>query len=70
MPAGQGTYDSLCTTVRVLSKARAVVLIVLDGANGSGVAVQQHEAPMPPRELAARLQLIVEELLAIPPGEV
>jgi len=37
---GPGRYDSLATQARVMSKAAAIVLIVVDGNKGSGFAVQ------------------------------
>jgi hypothetical protein len=44
MAAGPGKYDALATTVREAARARAVVLIVVDGEHGSGFSVQMREA--------------------------
>jgi hypothetical protein len=44
---GPGKYDDETTMVRMGTKARAVVLIVLDGREGSGFSVQA-----PPHVLA------------------
>jgi hypothetical protein len=40
MALGPGKYDAIATTAREVAKARAVVLIVLDGTRGSGFSVQ------------------------------
>jgi len=40
MPMGAGKYDNVCTAVREEAKARAVILIVLDGVRGTGMSVQ------------------------------
>jgi anion-transporting ArsA/GET3 family ATPase len=40
MPLGPGKYDDLCTAAREAAKARGVLLIVIDGAHGSGFACQ------------------------------
>jgi hypothetical protein len=41
---GPGKYDALATTVREAARARAVVVIVVDGEHGSGFSVQMREA--------------------------
>jgi hypothetical protein len=40
MPLGPGKYDALCTHVLEQTKARGVLLIVLDGDQGNGFACQ------------------------------
>jgi len=40
MPVGPGKYDDACTAVRVATEAHAIVLIVIDGNQGSGFSVQ------------------------------
>lgn len=40
MPVGPGKYDALCTKVRLEAKARAAIVIVLDGELGSGFSCQ------------------------------
>lgn len=43
MATGPGKYDDLCTQVRVQTKAAAVIVIVLNGENGSGFSCQIQE---------------------------
>lgn len=43
MTQGAGKYDSLCTGVRIASSAEGVVLIVINGYEGSGFSVQGPE---------------------------
>lgn len=43
MVIGPGKYDAQCTAAREATKARGVVLIVIDGEKGAGFEVQ---APM------------------------
>ncbi len=40
MPMGPGRYDDLCTYVREQAKARAAIVIVLDGEKGNGFSCQ------------------------------
>lgn len=40
MPIGPGKYDDLCTLVRKRTKARCAIVIVIDGAKGSGFSCQ------------------------------
>lgn len=40
MPLGPGKYDAECTEMRERLKAGGVVLLVIDGAHGSGFAAQ------------------------------
>jgi len=40
MPLGPGKYDSLCTKVREEAKARGVIVIVIEGKEGSGFSCQ------------------------------
>jgi hypothetical protein len=40
MPIGPGKYDDACTTARIATGARAVVLVVIGGRDGSGFSVQ------------------------------
>lgn len=37
---GPGKYDPVCTVARTATEAAGVVLIVIDGNNGSGFSVQ------------------------------
>jgi hypothetical protein len=43
MAKGPGKYDPLVTIVREATEARAVILLVIEGSEGSGFAVQQEE---------------------------
>lgn len=52
-PETPGKYDAACTVARESCKARGVVLIVIDGAEGHGFSVQ-----VPPE-----LRLHIPELL-------
>ena len=40
MPLGAGKYDDLCTEVREKAKARAAIVIIVDGEKGSGFSCQ------------------------------
>lgn len=40
MPRGPGKYDGVATLARELTGAQAVVLVVFDGADGSGFSIQ------------------------------
>lgn len=43
MPIGPGKYDAVCTEVRTETAAKGVIVIVIDGALGTGFSIQ---APM------------------------
>lgn len=40
---GPGKYDEVCTVARGMTKAKAVIVIVFDGINGSGFSVQAED---------------------------
>jgi hypothetical protein len=40
MAIGPGKYDALATVAREAAKAKAVILLVIDGNKGSGFSVQ------------------------------
>lgn len=40
MAIGQGKYDDLCTYVRAQTQAAGVIVLVIDGAKGSGFSCQ------------------------------
>lgn len=61
MTHGPGKYDHLATHVRSETNAAAVVVIVLDGNQGSGFAVQTH-AIADVRALAAALRSAAEQM--------
>lgn len=42
---GPGKYSDLATVARITSRSRAVVLLLLDGAEGSGFTVQVEPGP-------------------------
>jgi hypothetical protein len=37
---GPGKYDQLCSTVRFAAKAKAAIIIIIDGNRGSGFSCQ------------------------------
>jgi hypothetical protein len=43
MAKGPGKYDDLATYVRTQSNGAAVIVIVIDGAKGSGFSVQTED---------------------------
>jgi hypothetical protein len=58
MAFGPGKYDASCTEVRMVTNARGVLLIVIDGEHGSGFSCQ---ADM---ETTLRLPEILERIAA------
>ncbi len=63
MAAGPGKYDDIATAARVQARAQAVVLIVLNGARGSGFAVQSEDAAIV-ASLPKLLRLLADEIEA------
>ena len=62
MALGPGKYDDLATQAREQAKARAVVLIVVDGSKGSGFSVQaQPDVVLPLPMLLRRIADDIEE---------
>lgn len=51
---GPGKYDDECTTVRIGTQARGVILVVHEGIRGNGFSVQA------PLDLQVRLPDILE----------
>jgi len=45
---GAGKYDDLATACRVVSGARAVLVIIMEGKDGSGFSVQMEEGMLVP----------------------
>ena len=43
MPMGEGKYDALCTVVREASKAKAALVIIIDGKHGTGFSMQTND---------------------------
>lgn len=69
MPIGPGKYDAECTRARSDTKARGVVLIVLDGDRGDGFSCQAPSLatlglPALLRELADKIEADGRRLLA------
>lgn len=62
MPDGSGKYDDWCKTVREATLAEGVVLIVLNGAHGSGFSVEAIDARLHPPVLADLLQHVVDQI--------
>jgi hypothetical protein len=54
MADGPGKYDAMATNVRLVTGARGVVVIVLDGIHGTGFSA--HLPSNDPRELRAMLR--------------
>ncbi len=61
MPIGPGKYDDACTVARHLTRARGVVLIVVEGDKGYGFSVQA-EGVIPPSALAEMLRNVANEI--------
>ena len=58
---GPGKYDEACTTVREMTGAVGVVLIVIEGDKGNGFSVQTLEPDLLP-VLPAMLRVIADEI--------
>lgn len=43
MSAGAGKYDDVCTATRLVTGARAVIVLVVDGIRGSGFSLQSSD---------------------------
>jgi hypothetical protein len=65
MAFGPGKYDDLCTEVREKSKAKGVVLIVIEGDRGFGLSVQAESWVVLelPETLRRTAQLIADDLM-------
>lgn len=61
MATGPGKYDAQATYVRETSGAQAVVVIVLEGSQGSGFSVQAHEH-IQPEHLASLLEMTAAQI--------
>lgn len=59
---GAGKYDHLATYVREVSKAEAVIVIVLNGDRGSGFSVQATTDITP--ELVGLLRRVADDIEA------
>ena len=68
MPAGPGKYDDACTEARLVTAARAVVLIVIDGEEGSGFSVQSALGADLTAQLPALLRQVADEIEAALPS--
>jgi hypothetical protein len=40
MPIGPGKYNQLCTNVRLIARAEAAIVIIMNGDRGSGFSIQ------------------------------
>jgi hypothetical protein len=58
MAVGPGKYDDLCTLVRERAEAAGAIIVVIDGARGSGFSCQADVAT------TLRLPAILESLAA------
>lgn len=63
---GPGKYDRFCTWVRKRTKAKGVLLIVLDGSEGSGFSAQCD--PLLLKTLPGMLEFMAAEIRAKGPG--
>lgn len=61
MPIGGGKYDEACTLARTLTNARALILIVIDGHQGSGFSVQTTDENLQ-YKLPEMLELMAREI--------
>ncbi len=55
-----GKYDELCTYVRELAHAEGVILIVINGVNGSGFSIQAPKEAL--EKLPVTLEIIAAEI--------
>ena len=62
MAIGPGIYNEECTIIREQTKARGVILIVIDGGKGSGFACQADILTM--CRLPSMLEEIAKEIRA------
>jgi hypothetical protein len=62
MAIGPGKYDDLCTYVREQAKAKAAVIMVFEGADGSGFSCQADLATT--LRLPALLRQMADEIEA------
>ena len=63
MSVGPGRYNEVCTLVRKRTRARAVVLLILDGDRGQGFEVQTAD-PLLLKGLPALLRNMAEAIEA------
>lgn len=63
MPDGPGKYDDLVTYVRARTNAVSVALIVIEGNEGTGFAVQSLD-PLAKRILPALLRQVADSIEA------
>lgn len=62
MAIGPGKYDDVCTQVRLIAGATTAIVIIIDGNNGNGFAVQsidpfiQTSLPKILREMAEQIE--------------
>lgn len=69
MTVGPGRYTEVCTMVRKSTRARAVVLLVLDGNRGQGFEVQTAE-PLLLKRLPGLLRTVADALEADVQGDI
>jgi negative regulator of sigma E activity len=62
MATGPGKYDHWVTKIREATLAEGVVLIVLNGVQGSGFSVQSVDNQLHPPVLADLLQHVVDTM--------
>jgi hypothetical protein len=62
MAEGPGKYDTVCTNVRLVTRARGVVLLVFDGDYGSGFSAQLPAEPDALRKMVRALRETLEQM--------
>lgn len=68
MPTGPGKYDSICTLVRETSHARAAIVIIIGGNQGTGYSLQT-EMELSAIAMATILEEIATEIRNIEKGQ-
>lgn len=62
MADGPGKYNDACTVAMAMTDAQAVVLIVLNGKDGHGFSVVEHEVQTHGKRTAAQLPSILRSV--------
>lgn len=60
MALGPGKYDDICTSVRNLTKAKGVILVIWDGDKGNGFSAQLPDHPKMPKVIANVLRQVAD----------
>lgn len=68
MAIGPGKYDYICTMAREAAQAQAAMVIIFDGAQGSGFSIQCAR-PMHPLRIATTLEETAKQIRESMKGE-